>query len=559
MYTQDMANLQEENSLLKTQISQLTENLERSREEISSIKDLNTQLFEQNNKMLDQIAILTKEISDLKQHVTHQNVNVKTVATKISLETPKIGKRSADQGEKRGEKRSKTIMDYLTKTSCAKNSVDRLTDRVMDVQIIGDEPNLTSIASNDVAVNANENENEIEATNQPIIRGDDDDVMNGTANNMNGGWKTVQFKKINKSKPIQKKRDSKANVTTSKPQPIHVQIGDEGYLALHNVLQGLLGSGKFITNHMKATQAARIHPADVETSNKIIQILTERGYEFHSFKAKDERSKCFILRGLNGVRNAEAIRVALIEAGFPENTGVIPHITGFQKSNPEIKHNTLYRVVTSNKLDEKILGEIDALFGLKIKFEKIKGKKVVQCKRCQGFFHSANGCHHAYKCVKCNEKHEIGQCARDINPELPIRCVNCDGAHTANNLNECKYFKENIMPILNKKKGGNNKNQKQKANPKASSSTENFVQPNITYAHATSSLGQQKPKTTTNANSKANNPTTKQTVSVIPTLTLEEKFDKYVEVQSTCQNQLVQLLTKLSRTMEAQWGNSSRW
>lgn len=79
----------------------------------------------------------------------------------------------------------------------------------------------------------------------------------------------------------------------------------------------------------------------VEISNKMIQILTEKGYEFHSFKAKDEPSKCFILRGLNGVRNAEAIRDAFMEAGFPENTDVIPHITGFQKSNPELKHNTL--------------------------------------------------------------------------------------------------------------------------------------------------------------------------------------------------------------------------
>lgn len=485
----------------------------------------------------------------------HQNVNVKSAATGISLETPKIGKRPAIPVEKRGEKRSKTIMDYLTKTSCTINPMDREIED-MELQTIGDEPNLTFNADNDVALNTIENE--ITNTNTPITQENGGDVMNENANNMNNGWKTVQFKKNNKSKPIQKKRDWKTNVTTSKPQPIHVRIGDEGYLALHNVLQGLLGNDKFITNHMKATQAARIHPADVESSKKIIQILTDKGYEFHSFKARDERSKCFILRGLNGVRNAEAIRVALIEAGFPENTDVIPHITGFQKSNPEMKHNTLYRVVTSNKLDEKILGEIDALFSLKIKFEKIKGKKVVQCKRCQGFFHSASGCHHAYKCVKCNEKHEIGQCARDINPELPIRCVNCDGAHTANNLNECKYFKENIMPILNKKMGGNNKNQKQKVNPRVSSSAENYVQPNITYANATSS-GKSKSKTTTNANSKVNNPTTKQTVSVKPTLTLEEKFDKYVELQGTCQNQIVQLLSKLSRTMEAQWGSSSQW
>lgn len=165
------------------------------------------------------------------------------------------------------------------------------------------------------------------------------------------------------------------------------------------------------------------------------------------------------------------------------------------------------------------MGGIDALFGLKIKFEKIKGKKVVQCKRCQGFYHSASGCHHAYKCVKCNEKHEIGSYLRDINLELQVRCVNCDGALTANNLNECKYFRKSIMPILNKKRGGNNNNQQRKLNAKTGSSTENYVQPVITHAKAAStSSGHQKPKTTTTTKPKATNPKPKPIVSVNPTL-----------------------------------------
>lgn len=141
---------------------------------------------------------------------------------------------------------------------------------------------------------------------------------------------------------------------------------------------------------------------------------------------------------MNEIENTDDIHNALIEAGLPAETTVARHTRGFQKSNPEIKHNVLYRVVMPNSSDEKITSEIDALFGLKIKFEKKKGNKVIQFKRCQGYFHTPSSCNHPYKCVKCKENHEIGQFPRDLNPNLPIRCVNCDGAHSANNFREYK-------------------------------------------------------------------------------------------------------------------------
>lgn len=108
----------------------------------------------------------------------------------------------------------------------------------------------------------------------------------------------MSYKKKNNNIPAVKQQREDEKTKQSKPSPIQVNIGNEGYLALHVILNNNLGSGKFVTNHMKANQAARIQPTDIDSHNKITTILAERGYEFYTFKNKDERNKCFILRGM---------------------------------------------------------------------------------------------------------------------------------------------------------------------------------------------------------------------------------------------------------------------
>ncbi|GAB0095200.1 hypothetical protein DMENIID0001_105550 [Sergentomyia squamirostris] len=64
------------------------------------------------------------------------------------------------------------------------------------------------------------------------------------------------------------------------------------------------------------------------------------------------------------------------------------------------------------------------------KFMKKKGE-MVQCRRCQQFGHVAANCGHTYRCVKCTEIHQPGECPRTTR-EGPAKCVNCDGPHAAN-------------------------------------------------------------------------------------------------------------------------------
>lgn len=250
-------------------------------------------------------------------------------------------------------------------------------------------------------------------------------------------------------------------------------------------------------------------------------------------------------------KNESLILEALVEAGFPKDTTITQHVTGFHKAHPESKHNLLYRVVTPNSFDEKIVNEIDAIFGLRVKFEKMKGSKIIQCKRCQGYFHTASSCNHAFKCVKCNEDHDIGKCPRDKNTELPIRCVNCGGAHSVNKYVECKYFIDKIAPIINKKKGAQTQQNQQRPNRitkgalSAALTAANNITTGISYANALKGP----PTSKTAIQTQINN--TNKNVSVKPILTLDEKFDKFMEFHIKFQNHMVQICDNLAKSINS--------
>jgi len=59
-------------------------------------------------------------------------------------------------------------------------------------------------------------------------------------------------------------------------------------------------------------------------------------------------------------------------------------------------------------------------------------KNGFQCKNCQAFGHSASNCFLQYRCVKCADSHQPGNCPRNNDRNIPLKCANCGQEHTAN-------------------------------------------------------------------------------------------------------------------------------
>lgn len=76
---------------------------------------------------------------------------------------------------------------------------------------------------------------------------------------------------------------------TVKSAPIQVKVsGKDAYLTLQSVLNRELGRGKFIASHVWSLRVARIQPSDDETSKKVTELLTSRGYQINNNESKSK-------------------------------------------------------------------------------------------------------------------------------------------------------------------------------------------------------------------------------------------------------------------------------
>lgn len=60
--------------------------------------------------------------------------------------------------------------------------------------------------------------------------------------------------------------------------------------------------------------------------------------------------------------------------------------------------------------------------------EEHVNSEIIQCYKCQGFWHTANHCRNDIRCVRCGDNHSVECCPRPKNNPL---CCNCGGNHHA--------------------------------------------------------------------------------------------------------------------------------
>lgn len=82
-----------------------------------------------------------------------------------------------------------------------------------------------------------------------------------------------------------------------------------------------------------------------------------------------------------------------------------------------------------------LMNQHKAVGNLIVRWERFNRsrKRLTQCRNCQMFGHSASNCGHNYRCVKCTDDHNPGDCKRKSREDSGSpKCVNCGGDHTAN-------------------------------------------------------------------------------------------------------------------------------
>lgn len=121
----------------------------------------------------------------------------------------------------------------------------------------------------------------------------------------------------------------------------------------------------------------------------------------------------------------------------------------------------LFSIVVAPEVNDSNICNIKRVGSFHVVIEKMKRSAIIQCHCCQRYNHTAGQCNFKFRCVQCITDHAPGNCPRKQNPNLPLGCINCYAGgvanhvgHTANNVNDCQFFKN----IGNKQKSSTSGN-----------------------------------------------------------------------------------------------------
>jgi hypothetical protein len=252
-----------------------------------------------------------------------------------------------------------------------------------------------------------------------------------------GGYDTETSSKTS-SKP-QKKI---AKITTKPPKPIYVT--SSCFLGVKNSLTTLALSKppdfKIVGKQIKVM-------AHTKEDKKLVQEkLTQTSQQHYTFTEPEDRHLQFVLYG-HHIIDAEVLKEELVAANIPASK--VSKINRSTESPVFLVSFEKKSEVSLQKL-QTIHGKLNCLVVRWAKFQPNQ-RRPTQCHRCQRFGHSANNCGLAFRCVKCLETHEPGQCARVTREGLPS-CVNCGTEGHASNSTTCPAYKKHVDSIVAKKR-----------------------------------------------------------------------------------------------------------
>lgn len=199
----------------------------------------------------------------------------------------------------------------------------------------------------------------------------------------------------------------------------------------------------------------RVLPNDDTARSVVIDYLNKKKYNYNTYTPSNSKMINVLIKGLDHIDDSDTIKSELAEKGF-EPYQIKKYVTGHMRKNNN--KSNLWLIVLQPNTDTKELFKIKAIDHAIVKFEFLRKPKVIQCRRCQRFNHSASNCSLPYRCVKCTNTHEPGQCpSTTMKNKFKPKCVNCNGNHTANDAANCEVFKKVIESKEKKQKPVNKK------------------------------------------------------------------------------------------------------
>lgn len=280
--------------------------------------------------------------------------------------------------------------------------------------------------------------------------------------------KNLGSKKTNKDNTLDKDKQDREEEKPKEiaPPPIKV-IGIPEFKEIQAILLACADKNSFKIKSFK-NNVWSINACNGDTYRKILQKVKDSELQYYTFEDKNTRDFRVMAKGLHpstpiddiiedvsskGLKIKSAVNILIkktkiINVKNTDKNKKVPEASDTLGSNDISVDNTVKdsaEPVASNKKTEVEVVKLplhqlsfehgedpDKIYAIKgicnmvVKIEPIKKdtRRILQCKRCQAFNHSANQCGKKWRCCKCAGQHKTMDCPFDkriINP----KCVNC--------------------------------------------------------------------------------------------------------------------------------------
>lgn len=162
---------------------------------------------------------------------------------------------------------------------------------------------------------------------------------------------------------------------------------------------------------------------------------------FHTYSEPQERHARYVLHGHYHIQPSELL-MTLQQQNIPAT-----HVSLISRSveNPVYLVHFEKRTITYStlRMQHSVIANLKVFWD----YEDTSRKQPTQCHRCQRFGHSQNNCGNPFRCIKCLNSHDPGQCLRKTREGVPS-CVNCQTEGHASNSRNCPSYKRQEERVI---------------------------------------------------------------------------------------------------------------
>lgn len=170
-----------------------------------------------------------------------------------------------------------------------------------------------------------------------------------------------------------------------------------------------------------------ITPNSFEVHSTIKKVLISNQQKFYTYTPREQKTKTLVLKGISSEFNEDDVKDHIQKLNLTDVK--VDNVTKlhFDKKN----HDRFFFLVHLSADSISIpLTKIKYILQQPIRWERIKKKKIFQCKRCQRIGHASKNCNLEFRCVKCGGNHgpikEGNNCpVTKDNSKETLKCANC--------------------------------------------------------------------------------------------------------------------------------------